>query len=83
MNPTAQIIGIKQLHKDMKKISEFVAKGQVYIVVKNSKPAFKIVPMESEKSGLSFKEAFKNSHFTSDNPNLSMEIDKILYGSDS
>mgnify|MGYP003394169399 CR=1 FL=1 len=82
MNPTAQIIGIKQLHKDMKKISEFVMKGQEYIVVKNSKPAFRILPMEKVRSK-SFAEEFKDSHFTSDNPNLSMEIDKILYGSDS
>ena len=45
MNPTAQIIGIKQFHKDMKKISEMVAEGQEFVVVKNSKPAFRIVPV--------------------------------------
>lgn len=82
MNPTAQIIGIKQFHKDMKKISELVAEGQEFIVVKNSKPAFKIVPVNPLKSLFTLKDLSK-LQFNTGQKNLSKEIDKILYGTDS
>ncbi len=84
MVSTAQIIGVKQFHKDLKKITEMVQKGHEYVVVKNSKPVFRIVPLdENKKAKKSLHEEFKHLHFKTDNPNLSKEIDKILYGSDS
>ena len=82
MNPTAQIIGIKQFHKEMKKISELVADGQEFIVVKNSKPAFRIVPVDPLKALFTLKDLSK-LQFKTGQKNLSKEIDKILYGSDS
>lgn len=82
MNTQAQIIGIKQLHKDLKKISALVLEGQEFIVVKNSKPAFKIVPLESPKAKFTLKD-LSQLQFNTGNKNLSKEIDKILYGSDS
>lgn len=82
MNPTAQIIGIKQFHKDMKKITELVKEGQEFIVVKNSKPAFKIVPVNKPEATFTLKDLSK-LQFNTGQKNLSKEIDKILYGSDS
>lgn len=82
MNSTAQIIGIKQFHKDMKKVTEQVSKGQEFIVVKNSKPAFRIVPIDTPKAKFSLKDLSK-LQFNTGEKNLSREIDKILYGSDS
>jgi len=75
-----QIIGIKQLHKDLKKISMKAQQGQSYIVVKNSKPVFRIEPMEAlAKPRYTIKD-FEKIRFKSDDKNLSKHIDKILYG---
>ena len=44
-----QIIGIKKLHKNLKQISEATLDGQSFLVVKNSKPVFKIQPIDDVK----------------------------------
>lgn len=78
-----QTIGIKELHVKMKFISEKAAKGQEFIVIKNSKPIFKIVPYHLPKKlknkKFNFLEEFKNAQFRAKDKNLSKNIDKILY----
>jgi antitoxin (DNA-binding transcriptional repressor) of toxin-antitoxin stability system len=74
-----QIIGIKQLHKDLSKISEQAKKGQSFIVVKNSKPVFRIEPMESLGKPRYTLKDFEKIRFKGEK-NLSKNIDKILYG---
>lgn len=75
-----QIIGIKQLHKDLSKISKQANKGQSFIVVKNSKPMFRLEPLKSLcKPRYTFKDLEKIK-FKSKDRNLSKNIDKILYG---
>ena len=76
----AQIIGIKQLHKDLKNISMKVQQGQSYIVVKNSKPVFRIEPFESAEDKKYDLMDYKKFQFKTGDKNLSKEIDKILYG---
>ena len=43
------ILGLKELRENMQKYTSLVRKGQSFIVVKKSKPVFKIVPPESEE----------------------------------
>lgn len=77
----AQIIGIKQLHKQLKQVSEQTVCGKSFIVVKNSTPVFRIEPMNDKSIG---KEKytladFKKIQFKSKHKNLSKNIDKIVY----
>ena len=41
------IIGIKQLHKDLAKITKKVGRGESFLIMKYSKPVFKIEPTET------------------------------------
>jgi len=69
---TQHILGLKELRENMEKYASRVKKGESFIVVKRSKPIFKIVPSESEeqwetvvdftkinKSGVPAKEVLK------------------------
>lgn len=44
-----QILGLKELRENMQKYASRVEKGESFIVVKKSKPVFKLVPAESEE----------------------------------
>ena len=76
----AKIIGVKELIQNLKKIYKKVDQGDEFIVVKNSKPAFRIVP--------AIKPAIKERKYTlkdfkklqfSGIENLSENIDKVVY----
>lgn len=43
------ILGLKELRENMQKYASRVEKGESFIVVKKSKPVFKLVPAESEE----------------------------------
>jgi prevent-host-death family protein len=73
------IVGIKQLHAELKDLPERVANGEEFIVVKNSKPVFKIVPLAPQPQRKYTLEDFKALQFKG-GKNLSKNIDKILYG---
>lgn len=74
-----RIIGIKQLHKELKKVSEETRKGHSFLVVKNSKPVFQINPIDDEDEMLYSLEDFKKIQFISSDKDLSKNIDKIIY----
>ena len=42
------ILGLKELRENMQKYASLVERGESFIVVKKSKPVFKIVPPDSE-----------------------------------
>lgn len=44
-----QILGLKELRENMQKYASRVEKGESFIIVKESKPVFKLVPPESEE----------------------------------
>lgn len=44
-----QILGLKELRENMQKYASRVEKGESFIIVKKSKPVFKLVPPESEE----------------------------------
>ena len=75
-----QIIGVKQLYKELKKISEAALHGQSFVVVKNSKPVFRIEPIEKTAAGKYSLQDFKKLQFKTSNRNLSKLVDKIAYG---
>ena len=75
----SKIVGIKELHRNLKSIAEEVQIGQVFIVVKHGKPIFEINPYQNEKKKKYTLADFKKLQFKSGSPNLSQEIDQILY----
>lgn len=76
-----KIIGVKQLYKNLKTISEETLNGHSFIVVKNSKPVFKIEPINQDilKKKKYNMADFKKIQFKSKYKNLSKDIDKIVY----
>ncbi len=77
-----QIIGIKQLYTGLKDITEQVRFGQSFLVVKNSKPVFRIEPVEKTvqpRKKYTLKDLEKIT-FSSDDPDLSKKVDEIVYG---
>ncbi len=76
MNP--EIIGIKKLHTDLKKITQETLKGRSFIVFKNTKPVFRIEPVEERKPAYKLKD-FRDIQFRCADKNLSKNIDKYLY----
>ncbi len=81
----AEIIGVKELYKNLKDIAKKTAKGESFIVVNRSKPIFKISPHDEKKyvSKTSLWEDFKDMQFSSlpsGHTNLSEHVDEIVYG---
>lgn len=82
-----EIIGVKQLHKDIQKIAKRTAKGESFLVVSRSKPIFEINPHKEKKwqsSKTSLWDDFKDLQFSSlkggkQDRNLSEKIDEIVY----
>ncbi len=79
MNMNTKIVGIKELHKKLKKISDATEKGQSFLVVRNSKPVFKIEPIDNKKEKKYSLKDFKKIQFEAKYKNLSKDIDSILY----
>jgi len=77
------IIGIKELHRNLKRVADSAVKGRSYTVVRGSKPVFRIepVPIEPRGGGNSMREILKRLEFSDKDKNLSLNIDKIVYGS--
>lgn len=74
-----RIIGMKQLYRELKAISQAALQGHSFLVVRNSKPVFRIEPIR--KSGdkrYSFAD-LKKIQFTSSDKNLSKSVDAITY----
>ncbi len=74
-----QIIGIKQLHTQLRKISQETLKGRSFIVVKNSRPVFRIEPISDSKEKKYNFSDLKGLQFQCSDKNLSKKIDKIMY----
>ena len=48
-NSTQQIVGLKELRENIDKYATRVKKGQSLVVMRRSKPLFKITPVEDEE----------------------------------
>ena len=73
-------IGIRELVRNTKKISEAVDKGEEFEVFVRSVPAFRVSKIEQKKTYTYTLEDLKKIRFSSDDKNLAMNIDKYLYG---
>ncbi|NIA09604.1 MAG: hypothetical protein GWP10_07720 [Nitrospiraceae bacterium] len=75
-----KIIGIKQLYTNLKNITKETSQGTSFLVVKNSKPTFKIVPLNNNHDNNQFTlDDLKDVQFEGGNKNMSQKIDKYLY----
>ena len=75
-----QIIGIKQLHTELKKISEAALAGQSFTVVKNSKPVFKIEPINKTSQNTYSLSDLQKAQFKCEDKDLSKKVDSVTYG---
>ena len=74
------IIGIKQLHTQLKQITQAVSAGEFFIVVKNSQPVFRIEPLEQTVTKKYSLQDFKKLQVKGKAKNLSAKVDEIVYG---
>lgn len=74
------IIGVKELYKNMNKVAAKVKKGQSFLVMKHSEPLFRIEPALPVHQGKLLLEKLKKIQFKGGDRHLSQNIDKILYG---
>lgn len=76
----AIIIGIKQLHKELRAVTESAQSGQSFIVVKHAKPAFRIEPIRSPKNKQYTLDDLRTIRFSTKEKKLSQNIDRMVYG---
>lgn len=74
------IIGVKELYKNLNKVAAKVKKGESFLVMKHAEPIFRIEPAQPVHHGKFLLEKLKKIQFKSSDPHLSRNIDKILYG---
>lgn len=76
-----QIIGVKELHKQLRQVSKAALQGQSFLVVRNSKPVFRIEPVEHIAERKYSLKDFEKLQFSmrDKDENLSKKIDEILY----
>ncbi|OGC81969.1 MAG: hypothetical protein A2V81_03800 [Candidatus Abawacabacteria bacterium RBG_16_42_10] len=74
------IVGVRQLHKELKEIIDAVAKGREFTVVKNSTPVFRIVPVRNRVTHKKFLDELAKIQFKSGDKDLSKKVDEIVYG---
>lgn len=77
MEPT--IIGVKELYRELPRISQAVKRGQSFLVFKHTKPVFRIEPVHTVSGKKYHLKDFEKIQFT-DRKDLSKQIDKIAYG---
>ena len=78
---TDTIIGIKELHRNLKRVTDAAVKGKSFTVVRDSKPVFRIGPVAGEiGTADTFADMLERLKFRG-GKHLSRDIDKIVYGS--
>ena len=76
------IIGIKELHRNLKRVADAAQKGASFTVVRDSRPVFRIEPTRtrSHKKTRTLEDFLKRASFRSKDKNLSKKVDAIVYG---
>ena len=74
-----KIIGIKELHRNLKNVSLDVGRGVGFLVVKNSKPVFRIVPLKEDRIPKYTMDDITALQSRSGHKNLSKKIDEVIY----
>lgn len=77
------IIGIKELHRNLKRVADAALKGASFTVVRDSRPVFHIEPAHPNispgKKRRTMEDFFALAVKTGD-PDLSKKVDDIVYG---
>jgi antitoxin (DNA-binding transcriptional repressor) of toxin-antitoxin stability system len=73
------ILGIKELQLNLKRVADAAQKGESFTIVRDSKPVFRIEPIaEAKRTGV-LEDALKALSFKGGGKDLSSQIDEILY----
>ena len=72
------IIGIKELHQNLKRVADAAMKGKSFTVVRDSKPVFRIEPIEMSQGKTRTIDDFLALKFKGD-ASLSRRVDEIAY----
>lgn len=75
---TDTIIGIKELHKNLKRVADATLRGARFTVVRDSKPVFRIEPIDMPGAKIRTIDDFLALKFKGD-ADLSKRIDEIAY----
>ena len=79
-NITPTQIGMRELVRNAKKIKEAVARGEEFYVLDHSVPVFRVSAIPSKKVIKYTFEDLMNFRVKTDRTDLSMNVDKIVYG---
>lgn len=74
-----RIIGIKKLHKELKKVAKAASLGHSFIVVRYANPLFRIEPITQPESKKYTLADFKKIRFSTKDKKLSKKIDRLAY----
>ena len=72
------IIGIKELQGNLKRVADAAQRGETFTVVRDSKPVFRIEPIAAHKTGKYTLKDLLGIRFKGDK-NLSKRVDEIVY----
>lgn len=73
-------IGMRELVRNAKKIKEAVARGEEFHVLDHAVPVFRVSAIEPEKIKKYTFADFMKFRVNIDNTDLSMNVDKYVYG---
>ena len=74
----SNIIGIKELQGNLKRVADAAQRGETFTVVRDSKPVFRIEPIVGRKIGKYTLKDLLSIRFKGDK-NLSKRVDEIVY----
>lgn len=80
---TTNILGIKELQLNLKRVADAAQKGASFTVVRDSKPVFRIEPIVQGSVRSGNMESFLASIAFKGEKDLSQRIDEIVYGGKS
>jgi len=76
---TPNIMGIKELQLNLKRVADAAEKGASFTIVRGSKPVFRIEPVTKPTRTGTFEDLLNDISFKG-NPDLSQRVDEIVYG---
>jgi len=79
-NSTEKIIGVRELVRSTKAVSRETRRGVSFIVMRNTKPLFRIEPIAKQRTGKYTLKDLLSIRFKSGEKDLSKRVDEIVYG---
>ena len=76
----SNIIGIKELQGNLKRVADAAQRGETFTVVRDSKPVFRIEPIqEPRQKKRTLTDLLNAARFSHPDKNLSKKVDEIVY----